>query len=152
MTQRRRVAITGLGLVTPAGNDVAATWSALLAARSGVAPITNFDARGFPVRIAAEVKNLSPELVEQATGDRKLLKLANRSHRFALVAAAQAFADADIRPTADTATRWGCVVGTGMMGVTYDELVQVQHDAARSGELEPDQLLSSLGAADPLTF
>lgn len=153
MTQRRRVAITGLGLVTPAGNDVAATWSALLAARSGVAPITNFDARGFPVRIAAEVKNLSPELVEQAAGDRKLLKLANRSHRFALVAAAQAFADAGIRPTADTATRWGCVVGTGMMGVTYDELAEVQEDAASNGELEPGRLLTAHGsAADPLTF
>ena len=63
-------------------------------------------------------------------GDRKLLKFANRSHRFALVAAAQAFADAGIRPTEATATRWGCVVGTGMMGVTYDELAQVQQDAA----------------------
>jgi len=148
MTQRRRVAITGLGLVTPAGNDVAATWSALLAARSGVAPITNFDARGFPVRIAAEVKNLSPELVEQAAGDRKLLKLANRSHRFALVAASQAFADAGIRPTADTATRWGCVVGTGMMGVTYDELAEVQEDAASNGELEPGRLLAAHGLGD----
>ena len=153
MIQRRRVAITGLGLVTPAGNDVAATWSALLAARSGVAPITNFDASGFPVRIAAEVKNLSSELVEQAAGDRKLLKLANRSHRFALVAASQAFADAGIRPTADTATRWGCVVGTGMMGVTYDELAEVQQEAASNGELEPGRLPAAHGsAADPLTF
>jgi 3-oxoacyl-(acyl-carrier-protein) synthase len=52
-TGQRRVAITGLGLVTPAGNDVASTWDALLAARSGVAPIASFDASGFPVRIAA---------------------------------------------------------------------------------------------------
>ena len=74
----------------------------------------------------------------QALGDRKLLKFANRSHRFALVAAAQAFADAGIRPTAATATRWGCVVGTGMMGVTYDELAQVQQRRRRhGGELEP---------------
>jgi len=150
---RRRVAITGLGLVTPAGNDVASTWSALLAARSAVAPIASFDASGFPVRIAAEVKNLPPELVEQAAGDRKLLKLANRSHRFALVAAAQAFADAGIGPTPDTAARWGCVVGTGMMGVTFDELLQVQQEGAASGELEPDRLLDAKGsAADPLTF
>ncbi len=150
---RRRVAITGLGLVTPAGNDVAATWSALLAARSGVAPITSFDASGFPVRIAAEVKGLSPAVVEKAVGDRKLLKLANRSHRFALVAAAQAFADAGIQPTPETAGRWGCVVGTGMMGVTYDELAEVQRDAAPDGELQPNRLLDARGsAADPLTF
>ena len=45
--RQRRVAITGLGLVTPVGNDIAATWHALLAGRSGVAPITHFDASGF---------------------------------------------------------------------------------------------------------
>ena len=135
---RRRVAITGLGLVTPVGNDVASTWAALLAGRSGAARIASFDASGFPVRIAAEVKGLDDAAVLQALGgDRKLLKFANRSHRFALVAAAQAFADAGIRPTEATATRWGCVVGTGMMGVTYDELAQVQQDAAPEGEFEP---------------
>ena len=50
----RRIAITGIGLVTPVGNDVESTWAALLAGRSGGAPITQFDASGFPVRIAAE--------------------------------------------------------------------------------------------------
>jgi 3-oxoacyl-[acyl-carrier-protein] synthase II len=105
------------------------------------------------VRIAAEVKGLDDAAVLQALGDRKLLKFANRSHRFALVAAAQAFADAGIRPTSGTATRWGCVVGTGMMGVTYDELAQVQQDAATSGELEPSRLIDALGsAADPMVF
>ncbi len=153
MSTRRRVAITGLGLVTPVGNDVASTWSALLAGRSGAARIVSFDASGFPVRIAAEVKGLDDAAVLQALGDRKLLKFANRSHRFALVAAAQAFADAGIRPTSGTATRWGCVVGTGMMGVTYDELAQVQQDAATSGELEPSRLIDALGsAADPMVF
>jgi 3-oxoacyl-[acyl-carrier-protein] synthase II len=152
MTQRR-VAITGLGLVTPAGNDVASTWAALLAGRSGAGLIASFDASGFPVRIAAEVKDLPLAVVEAAAGDRKLVKLANRAHRFALVAAAQAFADAGIRPTAADATRWGCVVGTGMMGVTYDELREVQEDAAPNGELEPDRLLAAAGsAANALTF
>jgi len=150
---RRRVAITGLGLVTPAGNDVASTWSALLGARSGVAPIASFDAGGFPVRIAAEVKDLSPEAVAGAIGDRKLLKHANRAHRFALVAAAQALDDAGIRPTPQTATRWGCVVGTGMMGVTYEELAQVQRDAAPNGDFEPARLIAATGsAADPMVF
>ena len=57
---KRRVAITGLGLVTPVGNDVATAWNALLAGRSGVAPISLFDASGFPVRIASEVKGFDP--------------------------------------------------------------------------------------------
>jgi len=152
-TARRRVAITGLGLVTPAGNDVASTWSALLAARSGVAPIASFDASGFPVRIAAEVKGLPAEAVIGALGERKLLKFAGRPHRFAVVAAEQALADAGIRPTPETAARWGCVVGTGMMGVSYDELAQVQQEAAPGGELEPERLLAARGsAADPMSF
>ena len=152
-TAPRRVAITGLGLVTPVGNDVASTWEALLATRSGAAQIASFDASSFPVRIAAEVKGLSQAAVEQACGERKQLKMANRAHRFALVAAAQALDDAGIRPTAADATRWGCVVGTGMMGVTYDELAEVQRDAASAGELEPRRLLDAMGsAADPLVF
>ena len=102
-TGRRRVAITGIGLVTPVGNDVASTWSALLAGRSGGAAITNFDASGFPVRIAAEVKGFD----DAAAGDRKLLKLTTRPHRFALAAAEQALVDAGLRPTPATATRWG---------------------------------------------
>jgi 3-oxoacyl-(acyl-carrier-protein) synthase len=150
---RRRAAITGLGLVTPVGLDVATTWSALLAARSGVAPIASFDASGFSTRIAAEVKGLPADAVREATGDRKLTKFANRSHHFALVAAAQALADAGVRPTAGDAERWGCVVGTGMMGVTYDELAQVQAEAAPGGQLDPGRLLAATGsAADPIAF
>src|SRR4029453_8950055 len=52
----RRVAVTGLGAVTPVGNDARTTWESLVAGRSGIGPITNFDASTYPVRIAAEVK------------------------------------------------------------------------------------------------
>ena len=84
MTQRRRVAITGIGLVTPVGNDVATTWGALDGVKSGAAPITVFDASGFPTRIAAEVKRFDERAI---TAPRKLLNQANRSQRFALAAA-----------------------------------------------------------------
>ena len=119
---RRRVAITGIGMVTPVGNDVASTWEALLAGRSAAAPIRGFDASGFSTRIGAEVKDFDAERV---IGDRRLLKFANRAHRFALAAAEEALRDAGIRPTPESAERWGCVVGTGMMGVTFDELAAV---------------------------
>ncbi|HVN33849.1 MAG TPA: beta-ketoacyl synthase N-terminal-like domain-containing protein, partial [Casimicrobiaceae bacterium] len=66
--RKRRVAVTGVGLVTPVGNDVDTTWSALLAGRSGGAPISLFDASGFTTWIAAEVKGFRNELVT----DRKL--------------------------------------------------------------------------------
>ena len=149
MTRRRRVAITGLGLVTPVGNDVATTWSALLDGRSGVAPISIFDASGFSTRIAAEVKDFDPAALG---ADRKLLKFANRSHRFALGAAEQAMRDAGIAPTAATATRWGCSVGTGMMGVAYEDLSAVQRHSAADGELHADQLVDDPTASDPIVF
>ena len=146
---RRRVAITGVGMVTPVGNDVATTWSALLAGRSGAAPITLFDAGGFSTRIAAEVKGFDSTVL---TADRKLIKFANRSHRFALAAAEQAMADAGIAPTADDGDRWGCMVGTGMMGVAYADLAGVQEHSAADGELHPDRLLDDAKAIDPLVF
>ena len=146
---KRRVAITGVGLVTPVGNDVATAWSALLAGRSGAAPISLFDASGFTTRIAAEVKHFDPDVIP---GERKQLKFANRSHRFALAAAAQAFEDAGIRPTAKDGDRWGCSVGTGMMGVDFDDLVAVQRHSAADGELHPKALLTDPSAADPIVF
>jgi beta-ketoacyl-acyl-carrier-protein synthase II len=149
MTSRRRVAITGLGLVTPVGNDVETTWSALLAGRNGGAAISLFDASGFPVRIASEVKNFD---AAAAIGDRKLLKFANRSHGFALAAAEQAFVDSGIRPTAATSERWGCAVGTGMMGVDFTELVAVHRHSAPEGELDPVRLLDDASANNPLVF
>ena len=108
MNPRRRVAITGIGMVTPVGCNAPTTWASLLAGRSGVGPIRQFDASGFPVRIGAEVK----EVPSEATlCDPKLLKFASRSHRFALAAAGEALADAGIRPLAGNSHRWGLSCG-----------------------------------------
>jgi beta-ketoacyl-acyl-carrier-protein synthase II len=148
VTGRRRVAITGLGLVTPVGNDVATTWAALLAGRSGGAPISLFDASGFPVRIAAEVKDFR----DDAVADRKLLKFASRAHRFALAAAEQALSDAGVRPTAADATRWGCAVGAGMMNVDFDDLVAIHGHSVVADALDPARLLTDDRANDPLAF
>jgi 3-oxoacyl-(acyl-carrier-protein) synthase len=84
--------------------------------------------------------------------DRKLLKFANRSHRFALEAAEQAMRDAGIRPTAEDGHRWGCAVGTGMMTADFDDLAETQVHSARDGELDVDLLLSDRPANDPLVF
>ena len=148
-TERRRVAITGLGLVTPLGNHVAATWDALIAGRSGVGAITTFDASGFPVRIAAEVKAFDPGRI---IDDRKLLKFANRYHGFALAAAEEALRDAGIRPNESSAARWGCVVGSGTMGVEFRELEAVHRHAAADGHLSTQRLFADDAAADPIAF
>ncbi len=148
--QRRKVAITGLGLVTPLGNDVAGTWDALLAGRSGVAAITSFDASGFSVRIAAEVRGFDARSVIE---DPQLLKLANRYHCFALAAAEEALRDAGVRPVAATATRWGCVVGSGVMGVDFDELTAFHRAFAADGVLSETKLFEAgTAGADPLAF
>jgi len=148
-TERRRVAVTGLGLVTPLGNDVRTTWEALLAGQSGVGPITTFDASGFPVCIAAEVKEFEPT---RHIDDRRLLKFASRLHAFALVAADEALHDAGIRPVADTAERWGCVVGSGIMGSEFHELAAVQRACAPDGQLSVPRLFADDAAADPMAF
>ncbi len=146
--KRRRVAITGVGLVTPVGNDVASTWRALLEGRGGGAPITLFDASGFATTIAAEVKDFRNTLVT----DKRLLKLTNRSHRFALEAAEQAFIDAGVRPTDADAHRWGCAVGAGMMTADFADLERTHAHAAATGEIDTDLLLTDEPANDPLVF
>jgi 3-oxoacyl-[acyl-carrier-protein] synthase II len=149
MSTRRRIAITGIGMVTPLGNDVPTTWSNLLAGKSGVAPIQNFDASGFSTRIGAEVKNFN---AEEAIRDRKILKFASRSHRFAFAAAEQAFADAGIRPESFSAERWGLSVGAGMMGYTFNELKNVHQFCGRDGEFNQDGLLNPDFPVDPIAF
>jgi 3-oxoacyl-(acyl-carrier-protein) synthase len=149
MSSQRRVAITGIGLVTPAGLDVASTWERLKSAQSCAGPISLFDASGFSTRIAAEVPNFQdlPEI-----DDRKLLKYASRAHRFAIAAADQAMADAGIRPTHADADRWACSVGAGMMTVAHEEIALVQAGAARDGEMNPNQLVDVPIAKDVMAF
>ncbi|HRQ87964.1 MAG TPA: beta-ketoacyl-[acyl-carrier-protein] synthase family protein, partial [Bacteroidia bacterium] len=148
-TDRRRIAVTGLGLVTPVGNDVPTTWTALLEGRSGAAPIASFDASGFSTTFGAEVKDFDPEA---AIPNRKLLKYASKSHRFALAAASQAIADAGIAPTEADSHRWGLAVGAGMLSVGYDDLNVVQRFAAPDGVFNADGLMDPDFPGNPLAF
>jgi 3-oxoacyl-(acyl-carrier-protein) synthase len=149
MNGSRRVAITGIGMVTPIGLDATTTWKNLVAGRSGVDLIRGFDPCGFPARIGAEVRDFD---VSRVIHDRRLLKFASRTHGFALAAAEAALTDAGLRPTAETGDRWGCSVGAGMMGVSFDELKTVHAFAGAEGEFEPDGLLRREFPADPVGF
>jgi len=90
---KRRVVITGMGAITPLGNDLQATWKAVLNSRSGIDHITQFDASTFPVRIAAEVKNFSPEQ-EDIPDD--MQTFTGRSARLCLATAKMALRDSGI--------------------------------------------------------
>jgi 3-oxoacyl-[acyl-carrier-protein] synthase II len=109
----RRVVVTGLGAVTPLGTTAPATWEGFLAGRSGIGPITLFDASDLDVRFAGEVKGFS---AEGAIGPKELRHM-DRSAQFALVAAHEAVADAQVEIRGNGADRVGVVVGTGAGGV-----------------------------------
>lgn len=145
----RKVAITGIGMVTPVGNDAVTTWDSLQAGRSGAGMITNFDASGFTTTIGAEVKDFDPGA---AFPDRKVRKYASRSHGFALGAAAEALADAGITPTGDTANRWGLSVGSGMMSVAYQDVDKVRRFCAPEGDFDPKGFLDPDFPNDPVAF
>ena len=126
----RRVAITGLGAVTPLGNDVRSTWEAAVAGRSGIDFIRSFDASAFPVRIAAEVKDFDPAAVASVKEVRKL----DRYVLLALGAAKEALADSGLEGF-DPA-RVGVLVGTAIGGFLG---MMEQHDVLR--ERGPDRVV-----------
>jgi 3-oxoacyl-[acyl-carrier-protein] synthase II len=116
----RRVAITGLGLVTPLGTDVQATWEGLVAGRSGAGPITRFDPAHSRVKFACEVKGFDPARYL----DRKELRRYDLFAQYAIGAAEQAVADACLANHWDAVdrTRVGVLIGTGTGGVaTFEE-------------------------------
>jgi 3-oxoacyl-[acyl-carrier-protein] synthase II len=116
----QRVVVTGLGVVSPLGCGVEANWQALLAGRSGIGPLTAFDAREFPVRIAGEVHDFDPaEYLEK-----KEIKKVDRFAQFAIGAAQMAVDDARLAVTPENAGRIGVVVGVGMGGIATIEEVQ----------------------------
>jgi beta-ketoacyl-acyl-carrier-protein synthase II len=132
MNKKRRVAITGLGVISPLGNDTNSTWNNLMAGSSGIAHIKQFDASGFPAQIAAEVKQFSPD----PTLINKNNRFAMPFTQFALDAALQAFNDAKIFPNAQSAARWGIVAGSGMMTAGYEYLQRFQQTCAPQGEVD----------------
>jgi 3-oxoacyl-[acyl-carrier-protein] synthase II len=121
---RRRVVVTGLGAVTPVGNDVASSWRALLDGVSGAAGITRFDPTKFPVRFACEVKGFDP----LAFMDRKEAKRSDVYTQFALAAAVQAMADAGFGEGGYVAEQTGVIIGSGIGGL---KIFEEQHDVYR---------------------
>ena len=107
--QSRRVCVTGLATLNPLGNDVAATWEAVKAGRSGIGPITLFDAAGFETRFAGEVKDFDPV----ARFGRKDARRMARMTQLVLAAAGEVIADAGLE-RADHHESTGVVVGSGM--------------------------------------
>ncbi|MGI8809570.1 MAG: beta-ketoacyl-ACP synthase II [Acidimicrobiales bacterium] len=117
---RRRVVVTGVGTINPLGNDVATTWDAMCTGTSGIAPVTLFDATGFPARIAGEVKGFDP----QAIFGRRRARHLDRFAQFAIVATSEAMDMANLDVAADP-WRVGVAYGTALGGLgTLEENVR----------------------------
>jgi 3-oxoacyl-[acyl-carrier-protein] synthase II len=117
---RRRAVVTGIGLVSPLGVGTEPTWQAMLAGRSGIAPITLFDAARYATRFAGEVNGFDP-LVWL---DKKDLKKCGRFIQFALAATTMAVAASGLQIGAANATRVGVTIGSGIGGF---EVIEREH-------------------------
>ena len=117
---KRRVVVTGVGLVSALGHDAETTWKALLAGRSGVGPISRFDTEGFATRIAAEVRHLDPlDYV-----DRKTSRKMDKFILYALAAAEDALQNSRLKINQSNASRVGVYIGSGIGGF---ETIEQQH-------------------------
>ena len=125
---RRRVVVTGLGAVTPVGNSSAETWEALLAGKSGVARVTQFDVTPYSSQVGGEVKNFDPTLCIPRKEARRMA----RCSQLSVVAAHDAVADSGLDVESLDKSRIGVVMGTGLGGMDlYNNMIA---ESVRSGE------------------
>jgi 3-oxoacyl-[acyl-carrier-protein] synthase II len=121
---RRRVVITGIGLVSPLGLDTPSTWAALLAGKSGIGPITKFDATAYACRIAGEVRGFDPESFLEKKEARKM----DTFTHYAIAATAEALRDSGLTIDTGNAEAVGVYIGSGIGGLpllerTHSELL-----------------------------
>jgi len=110
---RRRVVVTGMGVVCPVGIGLEETWKGLVAGKSGIGPITQFDASTYPTRIAGEVRGFDPE----RWMDKREARRNDRFIQLGLAASEMAIADAGLDMAKENPERVGCIIGSGMGGL-----------------------------------
>jgi 3-oxoacyl-[acyl-carrier-protein] synthase II len=125
MHGRRRVVVTGLGIVCPIGNDIETAWANAVAGRSGITRITKFDASGFNSQIAGEVKDFDVTKYLTAKEARRM----DTFIHYGMAAAIQAIKDSGLQITDANRERIGCVVGSGIGGLP---MIEENHDELRN--------------------
>lgn len=123
---KRRVVVTGLGMLSPVGNTVESTWSALLAGQSGISPIDHFDTTAYATRFAGLVKNFNSE--DYLT--RKEARKMDTFIQYGIAAGMQAMRDSGLVVTEENAPRIGAAIGSGIGGLG---LIEDNHSALMSG-------------------
>ncbi|HEY8230310.1 MAG TPA: beta-ketoacyl-ACP synthase II [Rhodanobacteraceae bacterium] len=130
---KRRVVITGLGIVSPVGNDVETAWKNVVAGVSGIGPITHFDASAFPTRIAGEVKNFDPA----AYIPPKDIKKMDTFIHYGVAAGTDALKHSGIEITEANATRIGIAVGAGIGGIASIERTAIAYHEGGPRKISP---------------
>ena len=143
---RRRVVVTGLGLISPLGGDVESSWAALRQGKSGIGPITRFDPTGLETTIAGEVKDFDPLTYL----DRKEMRRTDRFAQFSVAAAAQAIADAKLEIDPALAPRVGVAFGSGIGGVgtLVDNIVAHDKDPRRVSPFMIPMMIVDMAAGE----
>jgi len=137
---KRRVVVTGLGLLTPVGNTVDESWKNIVAGKSGIAPITAFDASAFSARISGSVKNFDPL---QYISNKELKKMDTFIH-YGLAAGIQAMDDSGIEVTDENAERIGVAIGSGIGGLPTIEKNRDAYVAGGPRKISPFFVPSSI--------
>ena len=132
--QRRRVVITGQGVITPMGNSVEEFWANAVAGKSGIGPLTQIDPTGYPCRIAGQVEDFEP----MDYMDRKVSRRMARFSQFAVACARQAIDDADLDSESVDRERFGVLIGNGGGGLPLTE--NAVHVMDRRGGMKVDPL------------
>ncbi|MDR4945916.1 beta-ketoacyl-ACP synthase II [Neobacillus cucumis] len=120
--EKRRVVVTGVGAVTPLGNDVETTWKGIIEGKSGVGPMTRVNADEYPAKVAAEVKDFNPE----AFMDKKDARKMDRFTQFAVASALMAVQDANLTINEENSHRVGVWIGSGIGGMeTFEQQFEI---------------------------
>ncbi len=137
---KRRVVVTGLGIVSPVGNDVATAWANIKAGKSGIGPITHFDASTFPTRIAGEIREFDPTQYVAAKDVKKMDPFIH----YGIAASIQALADAGLHPHEHDEERIGVAVGAGIGGIGTIEKTAITYHESGQRKISPFFVPSSI--------
>ncbi|BDU17239.1 beta-ketoacyl-ACP synthase II [Lysobacter auxotrophicus] len=140
MSNNRRVVVTGLGAVSPLGNDVASTWDGIVNGRSGIGPITHFDASNFTTRIAGEVRNFD---ITQWVNPKDAKKMEEFIH-YGVAASLMAMKDADLTVDESNAERIGALIGSGIGGLLGIEEQTVKYHDGGPRKVSPFYVPSTI--------
>ena len=137
---KRRVVITGLGILSPLGNDLETNWAAIKAGRSGIGPITHFDASAFPTRIAGEVRGFDPA---QFITPKDVKKMDPFVH-YGVAAGLMAIRDSGIVIEGEDAERIGVAVGAGIGGISGIEETSIKLNEGGPRKISPFYVPSTI--------